>query len=238
MTLGHHLPSRQGSSGSAGLGGLIADIAPLWRRSESEIVSGWFGLAVRHIERLSAWTAWQARLEWAIATARIGDAKQALTHLPAAAATPAQAHRFQAWFAANRGDIATELGELDRSCSSDPANATALARLAQLAERVGQPRRAAEILRKKFEVERIRARYMSLHERKQPIRHAVEMAHLAERLGRTFEARAFLTVAISEDADRRDLWRDLARLGSSPRAIIAPGRTLAEVVDERGDRRD
>src|SRR5262249_57198735 len=131
-----------------------------------------------------------------------------------------------------------ESAEVDRSGSADAADVTARERLARLTGRVGQPTRVAEILRRRREIERIRARYLRLHERKQPIRDAVEMAHLAEKLGRIFEARAFLTVAISEDPDRRDLRHDLARLGSNPRAIVTPGRTLAEVVDERGDRGD
>ena len=42
------------------------------------------------------------------------------------------------------------------------------------------------------------------------------MARLAEQLGRRFEARAFLTLAISEDPDRDDLRRDLQRLDSGP----------------------
>jgi hypothetical protein len=57
---------------------------------------------------------------------------------------------------------------------------------------------------------------VKLHERGQPIRGAVEMARLAERLGRRFEARAFLIMAISEDPDREDLRRDLERVDSGP----------------------
>ena len=65
--------------------------------------------------------------------------------------------------------------------------------------------------RKKAEIDRLRARYEKLHERKQPIRDAVEMARLAEQLGREFEARVFLTLAISEDPEREDFKRELAR---------------------------
>ena len=57
---------------------------------------------------------------------------------------------------------------------------------------------------KQVELDQLRARYWKLHERKQPIRDAVEMARLAERFGRIFEARVFLTLAISEDPDRDD----------------------------------
>ena len=77
--------------------------------------------------------------------------------------------------------------------------ATALARLAQLAEKEGQTDRIAELLGKKREIDRLKARYEKLHKRRQPVRDAAEMAQLAEQLGRGFEARAFLTLAISED---------------------------------------
>jgi hypothetical protein len=56
------------------------------------------------------------------------------------------------------------------------------------------------------------------------------MARLAERLGRGFEARAFLTVATAVDPRRVELRRELARLEQQARTIPEPGRTLAEVL--------
>src|SRR5262249_16924112 len=95
-----------------------------------------------------------------------------------------------------------------------------------------------ELRRRKAEIDRLRSRYEKLHERKQPIRDAVEMAHLAEQLGRRFEARGFLTLAISEDPDREDLRHDLARLGPNLAGVAHHGRTLAEALaDERDDER-
>ena len=72
--------------------------------------------------------------------------------------------------------------------------------------------RAAQFRSKKADIDRLRARYLKRHDRKQPIRDAVELAHLAEQLGRRFEARVFLSIAISEDPGRADLRRDLERL--------------------------
>jgi tetratricopeptide (TPR) repeat protein len=63
-------------------------------------------------------------------------------------------------------------------------------------------------------------RYEQLFARKQPLRDAVEMARLAERLGRAFEARGFLTLAIADDPRREDLRRDLQRLSQRP-AVMA-----------------
>ena len=69
-----------------------------------------------------------------------------MTHLPAAESNPAQLHRLNAWLAAKRGDVDTERRELERLLAADPADLTALDRLAQLAEKDGQPARAAELL--------------------------------------------------------------------------------------------
>jgi hypothetical protein len=56
------------------------------------------------------------------------------------------------------------------------------------------------------------------------------MARLATQLGRTFEARVFLTLAISEDTDREDLKRELTRLSENSRTAVAHPRTLAELL--------
>ena len=88
---------------------------------------------------------WRARLSWGIATNRIDVVQQALTHLPAAESNPAQLHRLNAWLAAQRGDVATERRELELLVAADPADVTALDRLAELAEKDGQPARAAEL---------------------------------------------------------------------------------------------
>ena len=152
---------------------------------------------------------WRARLNWGIATNRIDVVQQALTHLPAAESNPAQLHRLNAWLAAHRGDVDTERRELEHLLAGDPADLTALDRLAQLAEKDGQPDEPPSFAARRPKSIGIAARYEKLYERKQPIRDAVEMARLAEQLGRGFEARGFLTLAISEEPDREDLRHDL-----------------------------
>jgi enediyne biosynthesis protein E4 len=173
---------------------------------------------------------WRARLSWGLATDRIDIVQEALAHLPAAESNPAQLHRLDAWLSSKRGDVETERRELERLLMADPADGAALDRLAQLAEKDGQPARAAELTRKKAEIDRLRTRYEKLYDRKQPIRDSVEMARLAEQLGREFEARAFLTMAISEDPKREDLRRDLTRLSPSQERFTHRGQTLAEVL--------
>jgi enediyne biosynthesis protein E4 len=185
---------------------------------------------------------WRARLNWAIATDRLDVVREALAHLPAAESDPAQRLRLRAWLAHERGDVPAERRELERLLAEDPADQIALDRLARLAEQGGQPARAAEWLRRRAEIDRLKARYERLFDRTQPFRDAVEMAHLAERLGRAFEARGFLAVATSEHPDREDLRRDLERLSRSRGRLARRGDTLAEaiaderLVDGEGDR--
>ena len=173
---------------------------------------------------------WRGWLSWGIATSRLDVVQQSVTRLPAAESTPSQLHRLNAWLASKRGDVETERRELERLLIADPADPTALDQLVHLTEQDGQPVRTAELHRKKAEIDRLRARYKQLYERNQPSRDAVEQARLAERLGRQFEARGFLTVAISDNPNREDLRHDLARLSQSRAAIAAPGQTLSEVL--------
>ncbi len=89
---------------------------------------------------------------------------------------------------------------------------------------------ATELSRKKAEISRLRARYERLFNRQQPIRDAVEMAQLDEYLDRVFEARVFLTLAMSAAPERKDLRRDLERLSQSSRKVANDGKTLADVL--------
>ena len=81
----------------------------------------------------------------------------------------------------------------------------------------------------KAAIETLRAHHEKLFDRNQPIRNAEEMARSAERLGRTFEARAFLTVEKSEDHERNDVRKELERLSRRPASALERGRTLADV---------
>ena len=108
----------------------------------------------RRPEDVPVWCAW---LNWGLATNRIDVVQRALTHLPAAESTPAQIHRLNAWLSAHRGDVESERRELERLVAADPADPTALDRLAQLAQKDGQPARAAELSRKKAEIDRLRS---------------------------------------------------------------------------------
>ena len=141
---------------------------------------------------------WRARLRWGLAASRLDGIQEAVKHSPASdLLAPAEIHRVNAWKCSQRGDIECERLELDRLLAVEPADQKALDRLIQLAEKAGQPARAVELKGRKAEIERLTARYRTLYERTQHMRDAEEMADLAQKLGRHFEARVFLTLAIS-----------------------------------------
>jgi tetratricopeptide (TPR) repeat protein len=173
---------------------------------------------------------WRAKLNWALETKQLATVLEALKHLPADQSTPAHTHKMAAWIARQHGDIEPERRALERLIEADPADLSALTRLAELAEKAGQPERSAELGRQKNEIEQLQARYQKLHDRNQPIRDAVEMARLAAKLGLGFEARAFLTIAVAAFPRRSDLRDELRRLSPLPGANATSGRTLEQVI--------
>ncbi len=92
---------------------------------------------------------------------------------------------------------------LERLIAVDPTDFVAFDRLVAIAEKRGKADRAGELRRKKTEIDRLLARYEKLDKRNQTIRDAREMASLAERLGRRFEAKVFLTIAIATDPNQQ-----------------------------------
>jgi tetratricopeptide (TPR) repeat protein len=175
---------------------------------------------------------WSARLRLGIAANEIDVVKQALEHVPADDLTLAQIHRIDAWLAMRQGDNDSERRALEELIDADPADIVTFDRLAELTEMAGQPARAQDLRGKKAEIVRLRTRYEKLFDRNQPIRDAEEMARIADQLGRTFEARAFLAIEIAADQERDDLRRELRRLAQGTARVSHGGRTLAQVLDQ------
>jgi thioredoxin-like negative regulator of GroEL len=171
---------------------------------------------------------WRARLNWAVATLRVPEVRAALEHLPASESTTAELQALLAWFAAQRGDRTAERRALERLVTADPADFAGVDRLVELAMHDGQQTRVAELRRKRSEMDQLGARYLELHERHQPKRDAAEMADLAARLGRQFEANAFLTVAAAVDRHVRSV--DIAAFQRQANADGAIGLTLARLL--------
>ncbi len=172
------------------------------RRGDFEQAARWIDACLRrHTEDVPIW---RARLDWALATGRAAEVREALAHLPAAEATPAQVDRLAAWLAARRGDAASERQALERLIAADPGDGAALDRLAELAIQDHQPGRAAEFRSKKSALDPLKSAFKELFLRNQPVRDAEEMARLAERLGRSFEARALWSLANATDPSREE----------------------------------
>jgi tetratricopeptide (TPR) repeat protein len=180
------------------------------RTGESDEAGRWLDACEQR--RRDDFAVWRARLNWSVASNRIDVVEQAMKQPGATRLAPDQVHRLDAWLAAKRGQLDTERRELERLLLLDPDDLTTIDRLIHLAETEGRPAQADELRSQRREIVQIRARYQKLHERKQPIRDAEEMARLAGQLGREFEARGFLTIAIAADSDREDLRSALSRL--------------------------
>jgi enediyne biosynthesis protein E4 len=196
----------------------------------------WLGACLRR--RPDDLPVWRARLDWALATHRLADVRQALGHLPVEESTPAQAQRLTAWLAAHRGDLDSERRALERLLAVDPADFATLDRLVAIAEKEGKADRAGELRRKKTEVDRLQARYDTLDKRNQTIRDAVEMASLAERLGQRFEARVFLTIAIATEREHRQFRDRLVRSSQDVSTTQSPAGTLADLLANELDAAD
>jgi enediyne biosynthesis protein E4 len=175
-------------------------------------------------------TVWRARLDWAVATNHVPTAREAMKHLPSAESTPKQVQKLAAWFAAQSGDDAAERTSLQLLIAIDPTDFAALDRLIALLAKSGQTDEANALRHRKDEIERVQARYQKLFKRHQPRRDAAEMGRLAHHLGRRFEAKAFLTIAVAAVPDRADLRSDLARLAQSDDPATDPARTLYDLV--------
>jgi tetratricopeptide (TPR) repeat protein len=213
-------------------------------RSASEDDRGWLGKAklatrVGTYDEAARWLdaclrrrpddipIWRARLDWALATHRLADVRQALGRLPVEDSTPAEVQRLSAWLAAFRGDLEKERQALERLVAINPADFNALDRLLAIAQNEDEADRADELRRQKAEVERLRARYEKLYKRNQTIRDAREMARLAEHLGQSFEAKVLRTIAMATDSE----YRDSIDRASQNVPVTDPQRgTLAELL--------
>ena len=172
---------------------------------------------------------WRARLDWAVAANREAVVRQALQHVSPTQFTTAQIERLAAWFAARRGDREAERQCLERLIAADPTDDDAIDRLTELNAASGRPDAALALGRRKDEIARLEARYQKLFKRHQPRRDAAEMGRLAGQLGRQFEARAFLTLALDAAPERTDLRAELARLAAEHAGESAKSRTLDDL---------
>ena len=170
------------------------------------------------------------RLDWAVATNRLAEAREAMRHLPRPRSPPPGSGSWRPGSPPGAGTSTRNASPWSASSRSTPRIAppstgspTWRSGRADRAESTrsvtGRPRSIGS-----------RADLISCIDATNRTRDAEEMARLAERLGRWFEARAFLTVAVMGHPDRDDLRRDLDRLKRDAPTSEAAGRTLSDVV--------
>ena len=96
---------------------------------------------------------WRARLNWAQAAGRPDEVVRAAAHLPAESLIQARVLELRAWMAARNGDRSAERAALEAKIALEPADATSLERLADLAVQDGDRQRLSELRRRKADIE-------------------------------------------------------------------------------------
>ena len=171
------------------------------------------------------------RLNWALDAGRPEAAARAAPRLPADRFEPADVASIEARLADLRGDAEAERRALERLAELRPGDASAWGRLAELAARAGRAERSAECRRRKAEIDRDRDAYRMLMEAAQihKVAESVDLARLAERLGRRFEARSWWSMRLREAPDDSEARAAVDRL--APLARQTPPRgTLADLI--------
>ena len=155
---------------------------------------------------------WRAWLDWAVAVGQSGPVREAMSHLAAGSVDAVRVQTLRAWLAARRHDPSAERRALAQLVTLDPSDPPALARLAELTHQAGDTQAAARLRLHKAELDADRERYFRLFKQDRFVDHLVELARLAERLGRRFEARGFWELVLQQNTANVEARPALARL--------------------------
>ncbi|WP_165233472.1 FG-GAP-like repeat-containing protein [Aquisphaera insulae] len=131
---------------------------------------------------------WRKRWEWALAAGRPDVARETLAHLPAEQEPRSRAASLRAWFAARRGDRGGERQALSDWIERDAAEPRALDRLAELDLEEKRNAEASDLRKRRNELDLVRKEYERGLFSSEPRTKASELAALADRLGRRFDA--------------------------------------------------
>jgi len=173
---------------------------------------------------------WKAWLDWAVASGRPERAREALDHVPAGLLDRAQILDLTAWFARQRSDAAAERRALEQEIACDPGRPATLTRLAELLQQSGELQASEALRGRKGELDVALDRYRQLHKEQRLGDHLPELASLAERLGKKFEARAFWELVAVREPANPDVKAALGRLGRADTAHPAYSGSLAQVL--------
>jgi tetratricopeptide (TPR) repeat protein len=177
--------------------------------------AGWLRRCLETGADAPAWRAW---LDEARGAGHPDEVVRALEHLGPGDLDPAERLSAHAWLGAQRGDTQAERQALEQWLRVDPKAPQALERLSELAQRAGKTADAAELRRRKAEVDRAVGRYRALLWRDDPLGTAsgrLELARAAEAAGYRPEARALYASSLKFDPDHRPAQAALARLNRS-----------------------
>src|SRR5579883_2158370 len=177
---------------------------------------------------------WKSRLNLARATGDMAGAREALGHLLPEGVPPEDVLAVRAWFAARSGDPERERQALEALLERAPGQVEAVVRLAELELRAGRPESATRLRARKVELDRAKIHYEMLvtQPSAEAVGHCVEMARLAEVLGRSFEARSLWSVALERSPGNREARAALKRLERARPART--GLTVAGLLAELG----
>jgi enediyne biosynthesis protein E4 len=171
---------------------------------------------------------WKARLDWAVQAGQTEPAREALAHVPAASVDQTRILELKIWFAREQGDTAAERELLEKLTLSEPGLWAPVERLAELAQLAGDTEAAARLRRRKAELDSWLDRYQRIYKEDRLAENLPAAAEIAERLGRTFEARAFWELAKLKDPSSTAVGPALARLGSLRQARTEMAGSLAQ----------
>ena len=176
----------------------------------------------------------RAVLQWAVAAGEPQEARRALAKIPADRLTMPELWSLRAWLAVQRHEPAAERSALVQLIAVEPGNTQALDRLAALAIQDGQADRAATFRRRQEEILRDKERYrrFMIEDRSTIPRDELhERAGLAERLGRWYEAREWLSLALERDPGDRLAHEALDRLARDERISDPPAPPRSALLD-------
>ena len=211
----------------------LADLAT--RSARFEEAGDWLARCER--ARPDDRAVWRARLKWAQAALRPDEVVRAAAHLPGESVTQARVLELRAWMAARSGDRPAERAALEALVALEPADATAVARLADLAAQDGERERLAELRRRKADIEKARDVYRNglaylpgSINKPERTRLAAELARAADAIGRRFDAAAWWRIAAQGDpALMQEAAAAQTRLAKAEARAVGGG-TLAELV--------
>ncbi len=174
---------------------------------------------------------WQSRLEWALAADRMDAAAEPLARIVASSWNEDDIQALRARFAASRRDTKTERDALLKQLAGDLHDSRPINRLAELATLDGDRETAARLQARSLDFEKARDSYMTTLGLDDPAPKARELASLAERLGRRFEARAWwIFAALRSPELQAEANSRLESLVVKP--VVRPTTTrLADCVD-------